>query len=170
MKQNIKTFLFAALLIGAYSTGYAQDNNREGRPSHEEMVERQASDIATQMGLDEKTTKKFLSVYKSEQSDMMELMPRPSGRPPRGERPEGNPPQGNPPQGNPPADAPSGDMQQNGEHRGGPQMSEEDQKKMEEVKTKYRKKYSKFLSDEQIEQVYKLQQQQRDKHRPGGKQ
>ena len=140
MKQNIKTFLFAALLIGACSTGYAQDNNREGRPSHEEMVERQASDIASQMGLDEKTTKKFLSVYKSEQSDMMELMPRPSGRPPRGE------------------------------HRGGPQMSEEDKKKMEEVKTKYRKKYSKFLSDEQIEQVYKLQQQQRDKHRPGGKQ
>ena len=127
-------------------------NNGGNHPSREQMIENQANNIAKQLGLDAKTSKKFLSVYKSEQNDMRELMPKRGGMPPRGERPQGNPPSGKP-----------GDMKQGeapkGAQKGIPKMSEEDQKKMQNIKDKYNKKYSKFLTQEQIQKVYQLQRQ-----------
>ena len=79
-------------------------------------------------------------------------MPKRGGMPPRGERPQGNPPSGKP-----------GDMKQGeapkGAQKGIPKMSEEDQKKMQNIKDKYNKKYSKFLTQEQIQKVYQLQRQ-----------
>ena len=48
-------------------------------------------------------------------------------------------------------------------------MSEEDQKKVASLKEEYNKKYSKFLSQEQITQMYKLQEQQRSQRQFGGK-
>ncbi len=151
MKQGIKTILLATALTFTLGTAMAQDNQGKGkgnRPSPEQMMEKRGNNIAKQLGLDEKTTKKFLSVYKSEQSDMRELMPKRGGMPPRGERPQGNPPQGNPPamDGNQP--------------KGRPQMSEEDKKKMDSLRQKYNKKYAKFLSQEQIAKVYELQKQE----------
>lgn len=165
MKQTIKTCMFAALLLATTSATFAQGNNQNGnRPSHEQMMESRGNNIAKQLGLDEKTTKKFLSVFKSEQNDMKELMPGGGGMPPRGERPQGNPParpEGDNQQGNPPS-------MNGGQHQGRPQMSEDDKKKMESVKQKYNKKYAKFLSQEQISKMYKLQEQERGKNRPEG--
>ena len=170
MKQTIKTCMLAALLMATTSATFAQNNNGN-RPSHEQMVENRANNIAKQLGLDSKTTKKFLSVFKSEQNDMKEMMPGGGGMPPRGERPQGERPQGNPParpegdnqnrQGNPPS-------MNGGQHQGGPQMSEADQKKMYSVKQKYNKKYAKFLSQDQINKMYQLQEQERGKNRPDG--
>ena len=171
MKQTIKTWMFATLLLATSSMTFAQgynpqgNNQRGNRPSREQMIENRANNIAKQLGLDAKTSKKFLSVYKSEQNDMMELMPRRGGMPPRGERPQGNPParpQGEKPQGNPPS--------MNGNRpMGRPQMSEEDKKKMYSLKQKYNKKYAKFLSQDQINKMYQLQEQERGKNRPNGK-
>ncbi len=174
MNATIKTWVIAALLLATSGATFAQDNSRPdrqsgNRPSREEMVERRANNIAKQLGLDAKASKKFLSVYKKEQSDMMELMPgRRGGMPPRGERPQGERPQGNPParpqgerpQGNPPS--------MNGNPSfGRPQMSEENKKKVDSIKQKYNKKYAKFLSQDQINKMYQLQEQERQKGRPG---
>lgn len=169
MKQTIKTFAFALALTAASSATFAQSHQQNGnRPSREAMTEQRANSIAKQMGLDEKTTKKFVSVYKSQQSEMQKLLPQRGGRPEgrghvQGQQPQGECPQnGQCPQGNPPA------MNGNG-CNGRPQMSSEDKQKMEKVKTKYDKKYAKFFSQEQITQMYKLQEQERANHQRGGR-
>ncbi len=153
MKQTIKTFIFAVALTMASTVSFAQDKpQRDNRPSPEAMMEQRANSIAKQMGLDAKTTKKFVSVFKSEQNDMRELMPKRGNVPPRGERPQGNPPS----------------MNENG-GKGRPQMSEENKQKMAKVKEKYNKKYAKFFSQDQITQMYKLQDQERANHQPKGR-
>lgn len=163
MNKTIKTWMFATILLATSSATYAQVNNSQGdnqrgnRQSHEQRIEQRANNIAKQLGLDTKTSKKFLDVFKKEQADMMEMMPRcGGGMPPRGERPQGERPQGNPPA-------------MNGNQPGGrPQMSEDDKKKMDSLKQKYNKKYAKFLSQEQISKMYQLQEQERQKNRPSG--
>ena len=177
MKQTIKTFMFAATLTLVSTATFAQqDNNQQGkRPSPEKMMEQRGNSIAQQLGLDAKTTKKFLEVFKSEQNDMRQLMPQRGSMPPRGERPQGGPQngqqgqgnqqQGERPQGNPPSMG-----QGDGQHHGGPQMSDDDKKKMEQVKEKYNKKYAKILSKDQISQMNKIQEQERNNRRPGGNQ
>lgn len=170
MKQTFKTFVLASALALASTAAFAQSTQqstqqRGNRFSPEAMIEQRANRIAQQMGLDTKLTKKFVSVYKSEQSAMRELMPQRGNRPPRGERPQGEPPRGERPQGNPPS------MDGNSAQAPGrPQMSDEDKEKMEKIKTKYEKKYAKFFSQEQIAQMRKFQQQDRPNRRPEGKQ
>lgn len=171
MKQTIKTWMFATLLLATSSMSFAQSNNSQenkqkgNRPSHEQMIENRGNSIAKQLGLDSKTSKKFMSVFKSEQNAMKEMMPQRGGMPPRGERPQGNPPtrpQGEKPQGNPPS--------MNGKQSTGrPQMSEDDKKKKDSLKQKYNKKYAKFLSQDQISKMYQLQEQERGKNHPSSK-
>lgn len=161
-KQLLKTFALAFAMTAVNIASFAQDANRSSnRPSHEQMVETQANNIAKQLGLDDKTTKKFLSVYKSEQEDMRQLMPRRGrgGMPPRGQRP----PEGQQPEAN------GQDLKQGKPSGNLPKMSEEEQKKIASLKETYNKKYSKFLSQEQITQMYKLQEQERNKRHFGGK-
>ncbi len=162
MKQTIMTFALAAALAMASTTASAQSRNHV---SPETMIEQQANRIAQQMNLDAKTTKKFVSVYKSEQSAMRELMPQRSGRPQGGGRPEGMPPRGERPEGNPPA--------MNGSDAKAParpQMSEENRQKMDKLKAKYEKKYAKFFTQEQISQMRKYGEQNRANRRPQSKQ
>ena len=155
-KQLLKTFALAFAMTAVSTASFAQDANRSGnRPSHEQMVETQANNIAKQLGLDDKTTKEFLTVYKSEQEDMRQLMPRRGrgGMPPRGQQPKAN----------------GQDLEQGKPSRNPPKMSEEVQKKIASLKETYNKKYSKFLSQEQISQMYKFQEQERSKYHFGGK-
>lgn len=171
MKQTIKTFVLASALAMASTAAFAQSSSKStqqsgNRPSPEKMIEQRANSIAQKMGLDEKTTKKFLSVFKSEQSAMRELMPQRGNRPPSGERPQGNPPSGERPQGNPPSgERPQGNPpsmdENNTQGPGRHQMSDEDKQKMEKLKTKYEKKYAKFFTQDQISQMRKLQEQDR---------
>lgn len=170
MKQTVKTFMFAMALTMASTATFAQSNSQNGnRPSPETMMEQRANSIAKQMGLDAKTTKKFVSVFKSEQNDMREVLPKRGGMPSRGERPQGNPPQGNPPRGERPQGNPPSMNGNSGKGMGRPQMSSEDKQKMAKVKEKYNKKYAKFLTQDQISQMYKLLEQERANHRPNGK-
>lgn len=155
MKQTVKTFMFAIALTMASTATFAQNNSQKGnRPSPEAMMEQRANSIAKQMGLDAKTTKKFVSVFKSEQNDMREVLPKRGGMPPKGERPQGNPPSMN---------------GKDGKGMGRPQMSNEEKQKMAKIKEKYNKKYAKFFSQDQIKQMYKLQEQERSNHQPKGK-
>ena len=88
---------------------------------------------------------------------MRDVLPKRGGMPPKGERPQGNPPQGNPPSMN------------GNKGMGRPQMSSEEKQKMAKIKEKYNKKYAKFFSQDQITQMYKLQEQERANHQPRGK-
>ncbi len=170
MKQTVKTFMFAIALTMASTATFAQNNSEKGnRPSPEAMMEQRANSIAKQMGLDAKTTKKFVSVFKSEQNDMREVLPKRGGMPPKGERPQGNPPQGNPPSGERPQGNPPSMNGKDGKGMGSPQMSNEEKQKMAKIKEKYNKKYAKFFSQDQIKQMYKLQEQERSNHQPKGK-
>ena len=179
MKKNIKTLMTGMVLLATCAVGNAQNTDNRGfggGQMGEQSVEARGNAIAKELGLDASKTKKFLSVYKKEQSAMQELMPsrgqRPEGNPPSGQRPQGNPPQGAPgdmgqggqfggqrPQGNPPSgDFRQNETDQNGNSRHhGPQMNEEMRKKMDEVQAKYKKQYGKILSEEQIQKMYQYQ-------------
>lgn len=150
MRKTTATFVFAIAVMMASTTTSAQSNTQNrSLPTMEQMAENRANNIAKQMGLDEKTAKKFVSLFKSEQNDMQEFMPKRGGMPPRGERPQWTPAQGN--------------QTSTGERRltRMPQMSDENKKKMETVREKYNKKYLKILSQEQVTQMRNLQKQER---------
>lgn len=150
MKKTTRTIVFAFAMMMASTATFAQSNTQNrSLPSTEQMTENRANNIAKQMGLDEKTTKKFVAIFKSEQDDMREFMPKRGSMPPRGERPQWTPAQGN--------------QTSTGERRPArmPQMSDEDKKKMETVREKYNKKYLKILSQEQVTQMRSLQKQER---------
>ena len=70
MKQTIKTFIFATALTLASTASFAQDTPKRGnRPSPEAMMEQRANNIAKQMGLDAKTTKKFIRYRRLERTN-----------------------------------------------------------------------------------------------------
>lgn len=162
-KQNIKTFMVAIALMAAGTTVFAQEANADkkgNRPNREQRMENMANDIAQQLGLNEKTSKKFIKVFKEQQEERMKLMPRRGGMPPKGERPDGPRPESN-----------SGQASQNSRPMGGmkrPPMSEEDMKKMKELDEKYDKEYAKILSKDQISQMNTIKQEMMKKNRPGG--
>ena len=185
MRKTIKTSMFAIILLATCSAANAQANDSQGghrginRPSPEKRIENMAKKIANQLGLDEKTSKKFQELYKKEQNDMMETMPSKGsgmpqmggqqGNPPMG-GPQGNPPMGGP-QGNPPMGGPQGNppSMNGGQPMGGPQMSETKKKDLDAIKKKYNKKYAKLLSQEQINKMHEIQEQERQKNRPNDK-
>ena len=155
-RKSMKTIAFALAMMAMSTATYGQNGNGN-RPSREQMIETQANTIAQQLGLDSKTAKKFLSVYKSEQADMRELMPQRGGMPSKGSRSDAN------------GQKENMGKRSNGANMGTHNMSEEDQKKVASLKEKYNKKYSKFLNQEQITQMYKLQEQQRSQRQFGGR-
>lgn len=185
MRKTIKTSMFAIILLATSSAANAQTNVSQSshrginRPSPEKRIENMAKKIANQLGLDEKTSKKFQELYKKEQNDMMETMPSKGsgmpqmggqqGNPPMG-GPQGNPPMGGP-QGNPPMGGPQGNppSMNGGQPMGGPQMSETKKKDLDAIKKKYNKKYAKLLSQEQINKMHEIQEQERQKNRPNDK-
>ena len=176
MRKTIKTSMFAIILLATSSAANAQANVSQSghrginRPSPEKRIENMAKKIANQLGLDEKTSKKFQELYKKEQNDMMETMPsKGNGMPQMGGQ-QGNPPMGGP-QGNPPMGGPQGNppSMNGGQPMGGPQMSETKKKDLDAIKKKYNKKYAKLLSQEQINKMHEIQEQERQKNRPNDK-
>lgn len=72
---NAMALAFAMLTMS--TTSFAQETKHSGnRPSREQMTESQANDIAKKLELDEATSQKFLTIYKSEQEEMRALRPK----------------------------------------------------------------------------------------------
>ena len=123
-------FMAVAMLTFSISTS-AQAPTKKQRISREQLAEKQAQHIAYDLALDEKTKSQFIDTYTQCQKEIWALGPRPR------------------------------------RNRGGSEAQTELQikqrfemsEKILNIRQKYYKKYSQFLSQQQILRVYELERQ-----------
>ena len=124
---NVMMLVVALMLVSVNS--FAQNANDKQRLNREQLSEKQAKYIANELMLDNETTAKFVNVYTQCQKEVWALGPRPR------RNANGNEEQ----------------IEQNIKKRF--EMSE----KILDIRQKYYKEYSKFLTQKQIQRVYKLE-------------
>ena len=107
----------------------AQSNNQQ-RLSREELAEKQARHIAHELALDDATTQKYVATYKAYQQEVWALGPRVKRHQ---------------------ANASEAEAEQANKAR------MEQSQKILDLREKYYKKYSAFLTQKQIERVYELE-------------
>lgn len=149
MKQKLKIIMIAiaamAICIGQAS---AQDQQKRQRLSREEFAEKQAQHIASQLALDEAKTKQFVAVYSQYQKEIWALngghRPRKAGGGQSEAQVENN-------------------IKQRFEHS----------QKILDIRQKYYREYSRFLTQTQIQRVYEIEKQTmsrlKKKGHPAGK-
>lgn len=133
MKQTLHILLVAVLMLATTPSLFAQEQDGTQRLSRKELAEVQAHHIASSMTMDKATTEKFVTAYCNFQQELWALGPRP------------------------------------GQKRRHPQTDAEAAKEMEarfdhsqkilDLRKKYYKIYSQFLSPQQIRRVYTLERQ-----------
>lgn len=110
----------------------AQSNNQQ-RLSREELAEKQARHIAHELALDDATTQKYVATYCAYQKEVWALGPRVKRHSS--------------------ANATEAEAKQANKAR------MEQSQKILDLREKYYKEYSKFLTQKQIERAYELEQQ-----------
>ncbi len=110
----------------------AQSNNQQ-RLSREELAEKQARHIAHELALDDATTQKYVATYCAYQKEVWALGPRVKRHSS--------------------ANATEAEAEQANKAR------MEQSQKILDLREKYYKEYSKFLTQKQIERAYELEQQ-----------
>lgn len=110
----------------------AQSNNQQ-RLSREELAEKQARHIAHELALDDATTQKYVATYCAYQKEVWALGPRVKRHSS--------------------ANATEAEAEQANKTR------MEQSQKILDLREKYYKEYSKFLTQKQIERAYELEQQ-----------
>ncbi len=137
----MKTFAIAIIMIASCATVFAQQNNpqrpnQKQRLSREQLAEVQAKHIANELAFGDEVTEKFIKTYCDCQKEIWALGPR--------QRPNKQ----------------GASEQENGERiKQRFAMSE----KILNIRQKYYKQYSKFLTQTQIEKVY--EQERKMMHR-----
>lgn len=133
---NIKkmVLLLAAILTFCMAAMAQTDGNR--RQSREQLAERQAAHIVKTMAMDEATAKKFTETYLKCQREVWALGPRPGAK----GRTATTKSQGT---------QDEQDIEARFEHS----------RKLLDIREKYYKEYSGFLSQRQIQRVYALEKQ-----------
>lgn len=127
MKNLLKINLMAVLVLVFCTMGAAQDKqDKQQRMSREQLAEKQAKHIAQELAFDEATTQKFLETYSSYLQEVWALKTERQAEPTNDE-----------------------DAKQAIKARF------ERRHAILNLQEKYYKEYSKFLTDSQIEQVYK---------------
>jgi len=131
MKRIFKTAAIVVLIIVGGMAAMAQGNNKNQNISREQLAQKQAQYIADQLALDDAVSAKFISTYTDYQKEVWALGPRIENK-----------------QGATEAETEA-------------QMKArfERSQKILELRQKYYKKYSQFLSQKQIERVYELEKQ-----------
>ena len=124
---NVMMLVVALMLVSVNS--FAQNANNKQRLNREQLSEKQAKYIANELMLDNETTAKFVNVYTQCQKEVWALGPRPR------RNANGNEEQ----------------IEQNIKKRF--EMSE----KILDIRQKYYKEYSKFLTQKQIQRVYEIE-------------
>ena len=124
---NVMMLVVALMLVSVNS--FAQNANDKQRLNREQLSEKQAKYIANELMLDNETTAKFVNVYTQCQKEVWALGPRPR------RNANGNEEQ----------------IEQNIKKRF--EMSE----KILDIRQKYYKEYSKFLTQKQIQRVYEVE-------------
>lgn len=132
MKHIIRTFVIAIMMIASCATTFAQQShpqrpNQQQRISREQLAEVQAKRIATELAFSDAVTEKFVKTYCNYQKEIWALGPR--VRPNK-----------------------QGMSEQENEERIKQRFAMSE--KILNIRQKYYKEYSKFLTQAQIEKVY----------------
>ncbi len=133
---NIKkmVLLLAAILTFSMAAMAQTDGNR--RQSREQLAERQAAHIVKTMAMDEATAKKFTETYLKCQREVWALGPRPGAK-----------------------GRPATTKSQSAQDEQDIEARFEHSRKLLDIREKYYKEYSGFLSQRQIQRVYALEKQ-----------
>ena len=140
MKKILGILMMVITMMTVSVSSYAQApnqkaSNQKQRLSREQLAEKQAQYIAHDLGLDDKTSSKFIDTYTQFQKEVWALGPRPHHK--KGEM--------------------KSDAQTEQEIKQRFEMSE----KILNIRQKYYKKYSQFLTQQQIQRVYEIERQMR---------
>ena len=143
MKRIVSILMMVAMMTITTSV-LAQTPNQKQRISREQLAEKQAQHIAHDLAFDEKTTARFIETYTECQKEIWALGPRFHRTPESSEA----------------------QSEQNIKRRF--EMSE----KILDIRQKYYKKYSQFLTQQQIQRVYEIEKNMMKRfaqHAKGGK-
>lgn len=135
MKQTFKIIIMLMVAIVTTQQTFAQ-NERKNKINREQLAKIQARHIADKLAFDETTTKNFVETYCQCQQEIWALGPR-AGKGKKGK-----------------------DMSETDEETGREiEARFEHSKKILDIRHKYYKKYSTFLTQQQIKRVYELERQ-----------
>lgn len=144
MKNLLKINLLSLLMVVFCTMGVAQDKqDKQQRMSREQLAEKQAKHIATELALDEATTKQFVETFCAYQQEVWALGPKPQKEP-------------------------TNDVEAEQAIKERFERSQQ----ILDLREKYYNEYSKFLTQSQIQRVYKLERKMGDhlkQHRGHGK-
>jgi len=133
MKNIVKIALCAIMMAVCTTAVQAQDNNpsNKQRMSREQLAEKQGKYIARELAFDEQTSQKFLATWLDYQKEVWALGPRLKKH--------------------------DKDSQTDAEAEQAIKQRMERSQKILDLREKYYKKYSAFLTQKQIERVYELE-------------
>ena len=132
MNKMISMMVIAIAMLLSSNNTFAQSNNQQ-RLSREELAEKQARHIAHDLALDDATTQKYVATYCAYQKEVWALGPRVKRHQSE--------------------NATEAEAEQANKAR------MEQSQKILDLREKYYKEYSKFLTQKQIERAYELEQQ-----------
>lgn len=132
--KKMLSFAICAIMMAVCSTAVQAQNNssNQQRLSREELAEKQARHIAHELALDDATTQKYVATYKAYQQEVWALGPRVRRQ---------------------------SDTATEAEAEQANRARMEQSQKILDLREKYYKEYSKFLTQRQIERAYELEQQ-----------
>ena len=132
--KNIVKIALCAIMMAVCTTAVQAQNSQsnEQRMSREQLAEKQGKYIARELAFDEQTTQKFLATWLDYQKEVWALGPRLKKH--------------------------NKDSQTDAEAELVIKQRMERSQKILDLREKYYKKYSAFLSQKQIERVYELEQ------------
>ena len=133
MKKILGILMMVVSMMAVSTNVCAQAPNQKQRLSREQLAEKQAQYIAHDLGLDDKTSSKFIDTYTQFQKEVWELGPRPHHK--------------------------KGDMKSDAQTEQEIKQRFEMSEKILDIRQKYYKKYSQFLTQQQIQRVYELERQ-----------
>jgi len=134
MKKMLSLAICAIMMAVCSTAVQAQtEQSKKQRLSREELAEKQARHIAHELALDDATTQKYVATYKAYQQEVWALGPRVKRHQTES--------------------ATEAEAEQANKAR------MEQRQKILDLREKYYKEYSKFLSQRQIERAYELEQQ-----------
>ena len=132
MKNIVRIALFAVMMALCTTAVQAQNNqSNEQRMSREQLAEKQGKYIAHELAFDEQTTQKFLATWLDYQKEVWALGPRLKKH--------------------------DKDSQTDAEAEQAIKQRMERSQKILDLREKYYKRYSQFLTQKQIERVYELE-------------
>ena len=132
MKNIVRIALCAIMMAMSTIAVQAQNNqSNEQRMSREQLAEAQAKHVSHELALDDATSKKFIETYLDYQKEVWALGPRLKKH--------------------------NKDSQTDAEAEQAIKQRMERSQKILELREKYYKRYSQFLTQKQIERVYELE-------------